>query len=89
MDKTTVNVGSTVVDESLHQSITLCNNGALGTNYRLVKTNILRTEQTTAPQVIDNQKEEKNETLAVSGSIKFELYKLMYKKYFRCNRFSS
>ncbi|CAF3926048.1 unnamed protein product [Adineta steineri] len=52
LDKTTVNVGTTVVDERLHQSITLRNNGGLGTNYRLVKTSLLRTEQA------NNQKEE-------------------------------
>ena len=45
LDKTSVNVGTTVVDERLHQSITLRNDGGLGTNYRLVKTSVLRREQ--------------------------------------------
>jgi hypothetical protein len=53
-----VNVGTTVVDERLQQSITLRNNGALGTNYRLVKTSLLRNEQTPPTQVIENNKEE-------------------------------
>lgn len=97
MDKTSVNVGTTVVDECLHQSITLRNNGALGTNYRLVKTSVLRAEQTTT-QVIDNQNEEEKiktqdstpsvekETSTVSGLRKTELYNFK-KKYFY--RFSS
>jgi len=50
-------MGSTVVDERLQQSITFRNNGALGTNYRLVKTSLLRSEQT-AKEEKPNQKEE-------------------------------
>ncbi|CAF4147780.1 unnamed protein product, partial [Rotaria magnacalcarata] len=53
LDKTTVNLGSTVVDEHLYQSITLRNTGALGTNYRLVKASVLQTEQNKA-QTIEN-----------------------------------
>ncbi|CAF0802559.1 unnamed protein product [Adineta ricciae] len=53
LDKTSVNVGTTVVDERLHQSITLRNNGGLGTNYRLVKTSVLRREQA------ENEKDQK------------------------------
>lgn len=34
-----------MVDERLFQSVTLKNSGALGTNYRLAKTNVLRSEQ--------------------------------------------
>jgi hypothetical protein len=60
LDKTSVNLGTTVVDERLHQSITLRNNGALGTNYRLVKTSLLRSEQT-KPQIADNPKDENSE----------------------------
>ncbi|CAF2605545.1 unnamed protein product [Rotaria sp. Silwood2] len=57
LDKTSVNIGTTVVDERLHQSITLRNDGGLGTNYRLVKTNLLGTEQNKT-QVVNNHKEE-------------------------------
>ncbi len=60
MDKTSVNLGTTVVDERLYQSITLRNNGALGTNYRLVKTSLLRNEQT-KNQVKDNNNNNKEE----------------------------
>ena len=74
MDKISVNIGTTVVDERLHQSIILRNNGALGTNYRLIKTSLLRAEQTKT-QVVDNQKQEiktegsslDKETSTVSG----------------------
>ncbi len=82
MDKTLVNVGTTVVDERLHQSITLRNSGGLGTNYRLIKTSLLRSEQT-ATEIVDNQTEEeklkaKNPSLEkersiVSGSIRNQL----------------
>ncbi len=81
MDKTLVNVGTTVVDERLHQSITLRNSGGLGTNYRLVKTSLLRSEKT-ATEVVDNQTEEKTqdpspslekEISTVSGSIRNQL----------------
>jgi hypothetical protein len=86
LDKTSVNVGTTVVDERLHQSITLRNNGALGTNYRLIKTSLLRAEQTTK-QVVDNPKQETKtegsatpsldkETSSVSGSMIFNSNKL-------------
>jgi hypothetical protein len=84
LDKTSVNVGSTVVDERLHQNITLRNNGALGTNYRLVKTSVLRAEQTKV-QVSDNPKQEtstedsgsslKKETSSVSGWIRMKIIK--------------
>jgi len=84
LDKTSVNVGTTVVDERLHQSITLRNNGALGTNYRLVKTSLLHTEKTKT-DVIDNRKEEiqtegsgsslEKETSSISGSIIIKIYK--------------
>jgi hypothetical protein len=60
LDKTSVNLGTTVVDERLYQSITLRNNGALGTNYRLVKTSLLRNEQT-KNQVKDNNNNNKEE----------------------------
>lgn len=82
MDKTSVNVGSTVVDERLYQSITLRNNGGLGTNYRLVKTSVLRAEQTKG-QVADKPKEEiqtegsgsslNKETSSVSGWIRMKV----------------
>jgi hypothetical protein len=81
LDKTLVNVGTTVVDERLHQSITLRNSGGLGTNYRLVKTSLLRSEKT-ATEVVDNQTEEKTqdpspslekEISTVSGSIRNQL----------------
>ena len=82
LDKTSVNVGSTVVDERLQQSITLRNNGALGTNYRLVKTSALCAEQTKAP-VVDERKEEgqtevsassmEKETSSVSGLIQLKV----------------
>jgi hypothetical protein len=82
LDKTLVNVGTTVVDERLHQSITLRNSGGLGTNYRLIKTSLLRSEQT-ATEIVDNQTEEeklkaKNPSLEkersiVSGSIRNQL----------------
>jgi hypothetical protein len=86
LDKTSVNVGTTVVDERLHQSITLRNNGALGTNYRLIKTSLLGAEQTTK-QVVDNPKQETKtegsatpsldkETSSVSGSMIFNSNKL-------------
>ena len=78
MDKISVNVGTTVVDERLRQSITLRNNGALGTNYRLVPTKVLQ-EERTKTDVVDNHKEEikrgdstslsEKETTTVSGSI--------------------
>jgi len=83
LDKTSVNLGTTVVDERLYQSITLRNNGALGTNYRLVKTSLLRNEQT-KNQVKDNNnnKEEirtevstsslEKETSTISGLIKIK-----------------
>ncbi len=84
MDKTSVNLGTTVVDERLYQSITLRNNGALGTNYRLVKTSLLRNEQT-KNQVKDNHKEEiqtefstsslEKETSTISGLIKIKFDK--------------
>jgi hypothetical protein len=84
LDKTSVNVGSTVVDERLQQSITLRNNGALGTNYRLVKTGVLRSEQTKA-QVPDKPKGEtptedsgsslKKETSSISGLIRMKMIK--------------
>ena len=84
MDKTSVNVGSTVVDERLQQSITLRNNGALGTNYRLVKTSVLRAEQTKA-QVLEKPKGEtptedsgsslKKETSSISGLIRMNMIK--------------
>ncbi|CAF0828693.1 unnamed protein product [Rotaria sp. Silwood1] len=57
LDKTSVNIGTTVVDERLHQSITLRNDGGLGTNYRLVKTSLLRAEQNKT-EIVNNRKEE-------------------------------
>ncbi len=78
MDKTSVNVGTTVVDERLQQSITLRNNGALGTNYRLVKNSLLHNEQnTTTTPVVEKNKTEgsissstlEKETSTVSGLI--------------------
>ena len=48
-----------MVDERLQQSITLRNNGALGTNYRLVKNSLLHKEQTnTTTPVVEKTKEE-------------------------------
>jgi ribosomal protein S2 len=64
LDKTTVNVGTTVVDERLHQSITLRNNGGLGTNYRLVKSSLYRAEQA------ENQQEQNKTKQATSPSEK-------------------
>jgi hypothetical protein len=57
LDKTSVYVGTTVVDERLYQNITLHNNGGLGTNYRLVKTNLLRNEKNKT-QINDDKKED-------------------------------
>jgi len=80
LDKTSVNLGTTVVDERLYQSITLRNNGGLGTNYRLVKTSLLRNEQT-KNQIKDNHKEEfstsslEKETSTISGLIKIKFDK--------------
>lgn len=75
-----MNVGSTVVDERLQESITLRNNGGLGTNYRLIKTSTLRSEQMKKEKEA-MQKEEvqseapreamEKETSSVSGSNEF------------------
>ncbi|CAF1061820.1 unnamed protein product, partial [Didymodactylos carnosus] len=48
LDKTSVDVGTTVVEEKLYQSLILKNAGALGTNYRLIKTNLLQIERENA-----------------------------------------
>ncbi len=72
-----MNVGTTVVDERLHQSITLRNNGALGTNYRLVKTSLLRTEQTKPKEEIPSEGSAaplEKQTSTVSGSIRIQFY---------------
>lgn len=68
-----MNVGSTVVDERLYQSITLRNTGALGTNYRLIKTSLLQSEQTKTNSAVDTRKDTtpglETEKSVVSGLI--------------------
>lgn len=64
MDKNNIQLGSTVVDERLFQSVTLKNTGALGTNHRLVKSSVLRAEQTKmlALQQLKKEDEQKDKS---------------------------
>lgn len=67
LDKTSVQLGSTVVDERLFQSVTLKNAGALGTNYRLVKSRILRAEQNKA-EANEKKTDDEEKKSEVKGS---------------------
>jgi ribosomal protein S2 len=67
LDKTHVQLGSNIIDERLHQTITLRNTGGLGTNYRLLKSRFNRLEQEKSEKSENNQK--LTNTSSISASI--------------------